>query len=200
MSVSAYPSTAAFVQIGNDKWLPDGWDLDRLIIKMQGPKSALAAYIASLTMWSAAGVDGNMYLSGWSVDDDPVKPSVDLNYIGCKNNNIPPRKHSKGSNLRSESTFGFDYLAPTDTETWISRTEETRPDPGEYWPGSQAKARGIRVVRAQAGSLLATEEDTLLALLTGQVAVANFQSEEAVPNTYWRNTLTKTISLIPLGA
>lgn len=194
-----------FEQVGSVRWQPNGWDLDRLIVPMQGSAENLAAFIAGLTMWDASDIDSNMFLSDWVSDGHPQFPTVDLIYLGCKDGAAKPVKYDKEVALQTVSysqsiddvgSYQIDvqYNAPVITGTQIVSVEDDYPsvsDPLDsreivYWT-----AGALSTVNP--GSVTQEILDDLIDYIFSDLVIERPRSEELVPGQYWRVSLTKTL-------
>jgi hypothetical protein len=203
MAILVAPADKAFSQVGNDKWMPNGFDLDRLVQRYQGPKSKLSAYIAALTMWAANGTDGNMYLSDWSVDDDPVKPTVDLIFSGKKGNAVSSTARESQATSVQSASFAFSdstggiridlqFNAGSNTASQIARNR-TMPTPTT--PGAVSYSDVIRARVEITGSY--SISGTIMDFFD-QVTTTATDSQEIVKGQYYRNTKTLTTVLQPI--
>lgn len=195
-----------FIQAGPARWLQSGWELDRLVVPVQGPYSGLAAYIAGLTMWSASGIDSNMFLGDFSVNTDKHFPIVDLVYLGKRGGTLPPDRHSNGESIQQaryttfsgKSYVNMTYVGPTSTKVIWSRTtftvssiSPTAPGPITIGYGSQ---RWDTSDGGSPGSFAAQ-----LALFIG-LAAETGEVQELVPGQYFRGTATQINMLLSTAA
>ncbi len=81
-----------YEQAAPERWFPNGWELDRLIVPMQGGANQYSDFIDGLVLWEPSDVNGNMYLADWISDGDRVFPTVELIYLGKKDgaDGLPP--------------------------------------------------------------------------------------------------------------
>lgn len=193
-----------FRQTGPAQWFPQGWELDRLIVPMQGERRLLDAYINSLILWTPSSVDGNMFLSEWSNDEHSQFPTVNLNYIGKKRGRLPPNKHDTGQVIQSASLFGvYDimYIAPTSSLITFGRAPINTAIIG---PAAPAAIRGIAVTVAGVQTYLYNAPGPYGTWLLGfldengkEVPVTTAQSSEIVPGQYYRAEITATNLFYP---
>lgn len=182
-----------FESVGTPRWIPNGWELDRLIVPMKGAYSKLNAYLASLTMWAPSTIDSNMFLSDFPVDGDPIWPTVDLTYIGKRNGKLPPDKHSNGQTIQQASSpvlYEVTYVGPTTTLVRFSRNAI---DTAVVGPPAPPNAKGIFV--NVVGAIPVFDDAAIATIISNsfkQRAVTTGNSEELVPGEYYRGEITKT--------
>lgn len=116
-----------FIQIGQPRWQLGGLaELDSVDISYQGGYTKLASFQSGLQKWSACPVDGNLFLETYTSDDDKVKPTVTVRYIGCKNGQLPPSAIGTGTSIQTISTTDGElqlealYVSPYARTTSIS--------------------------------------------------------------------------------
>lgn len=196
--------THGFAQVGSVRWRPNGWDLDTLIVPMQGSAENLDAFIATLTMWDPSALDSNMFLSDWGSDGDMVWPTVDLIYIGKQGGTLPPVRAERSKTLQtisfaveieSVASFAIDvqYMAPVNVSTTITRddSDPSVSDPADtreivYWTIGALST-------VNSGGVTQEVIDDLIDYLFGDLVLSTPKSEELVPGEYYRNSISKTL-------
>lgn len=174
-----------FKPVGTPRWYPSGWELDQLVVPMQGAHSKLNAYLESLIMWTPSTIDGNMFLSDWSSNGDQVFPTVDLTYIGKKKGRLPPDKHSTGRTVQQASIVGK-YIGPTSSLVRFSRdaidiSVVSPAEPANVIPAGPPEFRAAN--------------QSLINQFFKQYSITTGENEELVPGEYYRAHITKTMFL-----
>lgn len=130
--------TMAFQEARDPIFSAGGYDLDTARHPWQGGVANLAAFTSGLSSFSALPGFAKMYLMRWNSDEEPVHPTVTLEYQGCKNGSVPPVKAEDGLSLQSltvavESTtyspgdtvtvsMDIEYYAQQTNYSWFSLT------------------------------------------------------------------------------
>lgn len=209
-------------------WNTDQWELDRLIMSMQGGVDKLDAYLDSLEseMGTASDIDSNMFLTGYTQDKHPRWPTVELTYTGKKGGNLPPDRdelftsEQQTSGITQEFEFIFiggifvskqqgnlTYIAPTTRRTvWsrtpIDQTTLSAPEP----PDIQAAQVVSLILNDLDYAFISGLDPDALAALIDQTLQNGFRqrtseypdSQEVVSGQYYRGVLTKQKKLYPI--
>lgn len=112
-----------YEQSAPERWFPNGWELDRLIVPFQGDATQFDVFVDGLTLWNPSDIDSDMYLADYVSDGDRVFPTVELIYLGKKGGHLPPDKALEGLSVQqvryvsyatdpSDPAEGYDAIPP----------------------------------------------------------------------------------------
>lgn len=182
------------------RWLMSDFGLDTLVESWQGAKSAKATFEATLTKWQANADDGNMFLASWDDDDDPVKPTFELRYVGCRAGDVASKTHENNSSAVQTANYNDDgttvdltYISYSTIKNTITRERPTTSI-GATVP---ADALGVRYERETSGLVIisGSPEERLAYVIENyfeQQLVTVPQTNEVVPGQYYVNSEVTT--------
>lgn len=198
-----YQGNTSVKLIATPAWDLSSSGLDTVTVKMQGDPASVATYMGALTQWQAYGDDANMFLSIWSNDEHPRKPTITLKYIGKRNGTLPQTQHAKDQQPSAVKqdvvapVFDLEYLSPLNTTIDLARTDAA------FSPAIFADTSKIQVtfIEGNNGRIV-----VIPGLNPGNwwlnfffvVQITVEKSSELVPGQYYRNENTTFIKLFPL--
>lgn len=214
---------SSWKQAGAERWMANGWELDRVVIPFRGDIDGLKTFLDGMTLWSPWDSDGNMFLENYPQDEHKQFPTVNLTFLGKRAGKLPPDRHELSSSIQQASgivfsdayilTFG---LPPhwTARLTYISATSRV-----VTWSREVPNFDGISPPAPPA----LTADDIVSLVMGGvdytvwPVAAANYagivawvlrwfmqrtarytSSQELVPGEYYRAEVTEQILLLPI--
>lgn len=102
-----YRGSVDWIQNAPERWLPNGWELDRLVVPMQGSDDQWQAFLAGLTLWDASELDPDLFLESFPNDSDRNFPTTELIYIGKKGGVLPPDRRLQQRSVQQVRYIGF---------------------------------------------------------------------------------------------
>lgn len=215
-------------QAGSPRWYPNVWELDRVVVPVQGRVTALNAFMNSIKLGLPWSEDRNMFLMEYPMDDHKQFPTLNLTFSGKRGGVLPPDKSDKSSSIAQvsgimqETIFftgglaGFaiirqqvniTYMSPVTKLTVFTRDEFHFSDAiAEVQPPALDATNIISLVIGQIdeaffSSLVPEDYNRLI-----ETVLVNFfqrnarfvQSQEVVPGQYWRTTITNQTLLFPI--
>jgi len=197
-----------------------GFDLDTARVPYQGAATLKEAFTSGQVRFSSLSGYPKMYLMRWTDDEDPVFPTVTLEYMGFKSGSAPPEKAEDGQILQTvsvtvtsltyepgeeiEIAMDVVYFAQQTNYTWYRLTA---PPSGSQFavarrlidPASSVLSRTYKIVNAPSssgitqGRVSSVDAATYTQLnneLNPAHVVTEYKSDELVPGALWRCSAT----------
>lgn len=204
MAVRFFGNTAFQAQ-SDPVWSSDYWELDLAKVPYQGQAPLRKAFEDSLVKWSAMPGYNKMFLVSNSDDGAQVFPTVELNYIGVRNQPAPAHgvdskalqtvqtsiTPNSGTYAGKTITLEAQFLASRTTWTWhetqkpaiLPRYATVR---NPINPLSAIRRWKVTTDTGSTGSIGLAEFIQLLNTLNVGLSLADYSVTDVVPNKLWR--------------